>query len=605
MLACHTTETAAEEIVLGVERSVSGRRWLSRTVDGRPALEMAQRLGLPEVLSRLLVARGVGIDQVEAFLKPTLRATLPDPSLLADMDVAAERLASAVAAGQRVAVFADYDVDGATSAALLSRFFAALGRSVRIYVPDRLNEGYGPSSAAMRQLRDEGAAVVVTVDCGTTSHDALAAAAEVGLDVIVVDHHKAEATLPPALAVVNPNRPDDESGQGHLAAVGVTFMLVVAVNRALRARGFYTLRSEPDLRCWLDLVALGTLCDLVPLSGVNRALVVQGLKVMAAWSNCGLKALADVAGLGGAPASRAAGFILGPRINAGGRVGDADLGARLLACEDVAEAADLARRLDLANRARREIESAVFDQALAQLMARPDAGSAVPVLIAAGKDWHPGVVGIVASRLVERFDLPVCVVALRDGVGTGSGRSIRGVDLGNAIIAARNAGLLLRGGGHPMAAGFAVAEDRLEALRAFLADQLVGSVAVATQAPALRVDGALAIGGSSPELAAMVLQAGPFGSGNPEPRFAIGSARILHTCVVHGGHVRCMLGDHGGNKLQAIAFRSASGPVGKALLQCNGAPVHVAGRLCLDEYRDRCRTRLLIDDVASPVAQRT
>ncbi len=594
-----TNRAEFSDIVLGVERSVSGKRWLFRPFDTRAALAMAQRLAVPEIVGRVLAGRGVPIDQADDFLNPTLRASLPDPSRLTDMETGAARLAEAIRRNEPIAVFADYDVDGATSAALLARFFAALGRPLRVYVPDRLSEGYGPTKEALLQLRQDGIAVVVTVDCGTSAHEALSAAAQAGLDVVVVDHHAVEAQLPPATAVINPNRMDDSSDQGHLAAVGVTFLLVVAVNRALRNRGFYHPgQSEPDLRLWLDLVALGTLCDLVPLKGVNRTLVVQGLKVMAQWSNQGLKALAAVAGLDAPPGPYHAGFVFGPRINAAGRVGEAGLGARLLASEDQAEAADMARRLDLANRARQEIEASVLQEAFTQIAMQPIAAGGATVLMAAGQGWHPGVVGIVASRLVERFNCPACVVALRDGVGTGSGRSIAGADLGAAVIAAREAGLLLRGGGHAMAAGFSVAESRLDELRAFLADRLAAAVQAAAVLPTLYLDGTFTVSGASASLSAVVAQAGPFGIGNPEPRFAIPMARIVHTSVSRGGHVRCVLGDAAERRLNAIAFRCADGPIGQALLRHKGAPMHIAGRLRMDRRGGKDQVQLQIDDAA-------
>ncbi len=590
------------DLILGVEHSVSGKRWLARPFDSRAALTMAQRLDVPELVGRVLAGRGVGIDQAADYLNPTLRTSLPDPGLLADMEKGAERLARAIRDNEPVAVFADYDVDGATSAALLARFFAAVGHPLRVYVPDRLNEGYGPTAEALLQLRRDGSAIVVTVDCGTTAHEALSAAAGAGLDIVVVDHHAVESQLPPATAIINPNRRDDSSGQGHLAAVGVTFLLVVAINRALRRSGFFAKRPEPDLRLWLDLVALGTLCDLVPLKGVNRALVIQGLKVMAGWTNPGLKALATVAGLNAPPGTYHAGFVFGPRINAAGRVGEAGLGARLLASEDSDEAAEMARRLDLANRARQEIEASVLQEALTQVAMQTPTSRGSAVLVAAGQGWHPGVVGIVASRLVERFNYPACVVAVRDGVGTGSGRSIAGADLGAAIIAAREAGLLLRGGGHPMAAGFSVKEERLDELRAFLSERLAVAVGTATKQPALYLDGTFTVGGASPSLSAIVARAGPFGMGNPEPRFAIRSARILHTALSNGGHVRCVLGDLAGTRLNAIAFRSADGPLGKALLQHKGAPMHIAGRLREDTRGGNQRVQLQIDDIASITA---
>jgi single-stranded-DNA-specific exonuclease len=583
---------------LGERLSVTGRRWLPQPLDSRLAQALCQRLDLPEVVGRVLAARGVGLEAAADFLDPTLRAHLPDPSRLHDMDRGARRLAEAIGNGEPVAVFADYDVDGATSAALLHRFFAALGSELRVYVPDRLREGYGPSAEPLLRLAREGVRVVVTVDCGITAHQPLQAARAAGLDVIVVDHHAAEVHLPPATAVINPNRLDDTSGQGHLAAVGVTFLLLVAINRCLRERGFFRQRPEPDLRRWLDLVALGTVCDVVPLTGVNRAFVAQGLKVMAAWNNAGLRALATGAGLDRPPGTYHVGFVFGPRINAAGRVGDAGLGWRLLACDDAVTAADLARRLDQANRARQEIEAAVVDEALARIAAADADRDSSPVVVVAAESWHPGVVGIVASRLVERLQRPVCVVALRDGIGTGSGRSLPGVDLGAAILAARHAGLLLRGGGHAMAAGFQVEQGRLPELAGFLGERLAVGVAAARAAPALYFDGSVSVSGAKPELASLLARLEPFGAGNPEPRLFVESPRVASAGVVGGGHVRCVLADPWGGRVDAIAFRAADQPLGRALLADDGRPLHVAGRLRENTWGGRVRAQFVIDDAA-------
>src|SRR5215472_13116548 len=444
---------------LGGERSVCGRRWRLRAGGAVEGQAIAERLALPEILGRLLAQRGIDRDHAPGFLAPRLRDQLPDPSHLLDMEAAAARLVRAVRDGETIAIFGDYDVDGATSAALLVRFFAAVGGRTRIYVPDRLREGYGPNTAALLRLRSEGVRLVVTVDCGTNAHQPLADAAEAGVEVIVVDHHVAEPLLPRAAAVVNPNRLDEESPHGALAAVGVAFLLVVAVNRALRQAGWYTgSRGEPDLLQWLDLVALGTVCDVVPLAGVNRALVAQGIKVIRRNTNPGLAALAAVAAIGEPLDAYHLGFLLGPRVNAGGRVGEADLGARLLATDDPALAADLAGRLDVYNRERREIEARTLEAAIAVVVGAAQS----PVLaFAAGAGWHPGVIGIVAARLKERYERPACVVALADGIGKGSGRSIAGLPLGPAVIAARQAGLLINGGGHAMAAGFTVAAEKI------------------------------------------------------------------------------------------------------------------------------------------------
>src|SRR5712691_2751159 len=454
---------------LDVEQSLCGRRWrMPGDADGEAAV-IAERLQLPEIVARLLATRGIALAEAPSFLAPRLRELLPDPAHLRDMVPAVERLVRAVQGGERIVVFGDYDVDGATSAALLLRFFAAVGGHASVYVPDRLREGYGPNAPALLRLKAEGADVAVTVDCGATAHEPLMAAAEAGLDVIVVDHHVTEPLLPRALALINPNRLDDDSPHGALAAVGVAFLLVVALNRALREAGWYTARAEPDLLQWLDLVALGTVCDVVPLTGINRALVAQGLKVARGLGNPGLKALAAVGGVTEPLDAYHLGFLLGPRVNAGGRVGAADLGARLLATDDPALAAELAHRLDGYNIERREIEAQTLQAAVAMVEAAPQS----PALVfAAAEGWHPGVIGIVAARLRERYERPACVVALDSksagGIGRGSGRSVPGVALGPAVIAARQAGLLVNGGGHAMAAGFTVAAAQIEPLRQFL-----------------------------------------------------------------------------------------------------------------------------------------
>src|SRR5512144_823577 len=452
---------------LGVQRSLTDRHWSVTPTDERLAMALAQRHAFPEIVARVLAARGVGLEQVESFLAPTLRELLPDPCRLKDMRAGAERLAAAITGGEIIAVFGDYDVDGATATALLLRFLSAVGVSPRLYIPDRLREGYGPNAPALLELRRQGVSLVVTVDCGMAAHEPLAIAAEAGLQAIVVDHHLGSESLPPAYAVINPKRLDDTGGLDHLAAVGVAFLLAVDVNRLLRRAGWYTGRAEPDLRQWLDLVALGTVCDMVPLCGVNRAFVAQGLAIMARRGNPGLRAIGDVAGLRRPPGCRDLGFSIGPRINAGGRVGEADLGARLLATDDPEQARRLAGRLDVVNRERQAIGQSVREAALSQL-----AGGATdrPLLWAAAEGWHPGVVGIVASRLVERFQRPAVVIGLDGGRAVGSGRSVPGFDLGSAVNAATRAGLLIKGGGHAMAAGFTASASRLDELFAFFAD---------------------------------------------------------------------------------------------------------------------------------------
>ena len=588
---------AAEPGILAVERSVGGRRWRLRAGGAGDGEVIAERLGLPEIVGRLLARRGVGLYQAPQFLAPRLRDQLPDPSHLRDMDAGAARLVRAIRGGETIAVFGDYDVDGATSAALLTRFLAAVGARSRIYVPDRLREGYGPNTPALLRLRDEGVGVVVTVDCGTTAHEPLAHAAARGLDVVVVDHHVAEPALPRAAALINPNRLDQDSPHRDLAAVGVAFLLVVAVNRVLRAAGWYTgARVEPDLLQWLDLVALGTVCDVVALSGLNRALVAQGVRVARRGANAGLGALAAVAGVTEPLDAYHLGYVLGPRVNAGGRVGAADLGARLLATDDPALAAELARRLDDYNRERRAIEAQTLAAAIAAVEAAPQS----PVLVfAAARGWHPGVIGIVAARLRERYERPACVVALGDGVGRGSGRSVPGLPLGPAVIAARQAGLLVTGGGHAMAAGFTVAEDRIDAVRAFLAERLGDGLDRGVLVPELAIDGALSIAAARSELIDHIEKLSPFGAANPEPRFVFPTVRVAHAEPVGNGHLRCALADPlDGSRLAGIAYRCAETPLGRFLAETRGAAIHVAGHLRRDAWRGGNAVQLTIDDAA-------
>lgn len=585
---------------LDIEKSHTGRRWLLRPGDERQALTMVQALGLPEVVCRMLAARGVGPDDASLFLDPTLKALLPNPSALRDMDTAAARLAAAIEGGEQIAIFGDYDVDGATSSALLCRFLRAVGAEPIVYIPDRIAEGYGPNAPALLKLKEQGASLVVTVDCGITAFEPLAAAADAGLDVIVVDHHEAAVELPRAAAVVNPKRLDDTSGQKHLAAVGVAFLLVVATNRALRDGGWYGDHCPPpDLMSWLDIVALGTVCDVVPLTGVNRALVTQGVKVMARRTNPGIAALADVAGVKERIDAYHIGYVLGPRVNAGGRVGDADLGTRLLSCDDPAEAGVLALRLHEYNQARQEIEAAVLYEAIEQ--AESQGAGDVPLVMVAGESWHPGVIGIVASRLKERYSLPACVVALDGGLAKGSGRSIPGLDLGRAVIAAREAGILEAGGGHAMAAGFSLKADKLPEFRAFLGERLQAQMGDGELIPTLEVDGAVDIAGATPELLSLIDRCGPFGAGNAEPRFVIPGVRVVKADIVGQGHVRCFLTGATGGRLKAIAFKCVDSELGVALLNAQGSTMHVAGTLRLDTWQGRSECQLIIEDAAAVV----
>jgi single-stranded-DNA-specific exonuclease len=586
---------------LGVERSASGRRWRLRGVaDDGAAAAISAQLAVSDILARLLTQRGVGLEEAARFLSPRLRDQLPDPAHLKDMDRAVERLVRAIRDGEKIVVYGDYDVDGATSAALLLRFFAAVRAAGGLYVPDRMREGYGPNAPALLKLKAEGAGLVVTVDCGTTAHDALDAAKTAGLDLIVIDHHVAEPLLPSAVAVVNPNRLDEASAHGHLAAVGVAFLLAVATNRALREAGWYRTRPEPDLLQWLDLVALGTVCDVVPLTGLNRALVTQGLKVAARGANPGMAALAAVAQTNGRAAAIDAyqlGFVLGPRVNAGGRVGEADLGARLLSTDDPARAAEWAQHLDAYNKERREIEAQTLAAAI-ELVERQNAES--PVLVfAAAEGWHPGVIGIVASRLKERYGRPAIVVALADGIGKGSGRSVPGLALGSAVIAARQAGLLINGGGHAMAAGFTVAADRLIDLQDFLTERLNDGLDHALLVPELAIDAALSAEAAQGGLVAQLDALAPFGAANPEPRFAFPTVRAQYVEVVGTGHLRLRIADAlGGGTLSAIAFRAAETPVGKLIAEAKGRAIHIAGHLRRDTYRGGDAVQLVVDDAA-------
>ena len=581
---------------LGVGRSLTGRSWVEREHSARDAIAIAQRLAAPEIVGRLLAARGVTPEAAQGYLAPNFKTDLPDPSTFLDMNRAAERLADAVAGSEKIAVFGDYDVDGATSSALLIRFFRALGLGVRLYIPDRLSEGYGPSVAAMRALADEGMKVVITVDCGTQANTALEAAHDASLDVIVADHHLPGQALPPAYAIVNPNRHDDRSGKGQLAAVGVAFMLAIAVNRTLRARGWFAARPEPDLRQWLGIVALGTVADVVPLTGINRLLVWRGIEAMETHPLPGIDALKQVAGLTAKIEPYHLGFVLGPRVNAGGRVGQCDLGARLLATDDVVEAQAIAIELDALNKQRQEIEKATCAEAIA-LVENDARLREAPVLVVARDDWHPGVIGIVASRLKDRYHRPTIVIAIKDSVGKGSGRSVTGVDLGSAVVAAREQGLLINGGGHAMAAGLTIAPEKIEAFTAFMVERIGAEGLNSSEGRVLALEGALRIDGATTDLCALVAKVGPFGAGNREPVFAFAGVRIVHAAIVGEDHVRCLFSD-GAARLNGIAFRAMQSPLGKALLEAKARPLHIAATLKADEWQGKARVQAQIIDAA-------
>lgn len=577
---------------LGIERSLSERSWHWRG-RGNPS-------GDPEALiADLLRARGCPDDDIQRHARPTIRDFMPDPSLFRDMDKAAERIADAVASGENVAIFGDYDVDGATSAALLVRLLRALGLEPRAYIPDRLLEGYGPSAEALVRLGAEGSSLIITVDCGAQGFEALAAAREAGIDVIVVDHHQCASALPVAHAVVNPNRLDectDAAAHGHLAAVGVAFLLGAALVRTLRARGWFAARTEPALMPLLDLVALGTVADVAQIRGLNRAYVAQGLKILARGENIGLAALLRVSGIKRAPLAHDLGFALGPRVNAGGRVGTADLGVRLLTTHDPAEAEMIAAQLDALNAERRAIEAEVQAEAEAQV-ARQDNRA---VVVVAARGWHPGVIGIVAGRLKEKAGRPAIVIALgEDGIGKGSGRSIGGVDLGAAILAARDEGHLIAGGGHAMAAGLTVAEDRLDALTEYLEQRLAEPVAKARQGRSVLLDMMVAPGGVTPGLVEALDSAGPYGVGWPAPLVATGPARVVKADVVGNGHVRAILSGDDGRSLKTVGFRLADQPLGQALLGCGrDRRVWISGRAKVDDWNGRTSAELHIEDAA-------
>lgn len=583
--------------VLGVASSLSGRRWVWREAEERIGQGIAQRLDLPEIVGRLIAARGIDADAAANFLEPTLRALMPDPSTLQDMDAAAARLADAVRRGETVGVFGDYDVDGACSGAVITLLLRRLGCTVLPYVPDRMAEGYGPNAPALAGLVARGATLIVCVDCGTAAADVLATL-EGRADVIVLDHHAAQGALPRVAAMVNPNRPDCESGLRMLCAAGVAFMTAVATHRVLRRAGFFAQRSEPDLRELLDLVALATVCDVMPLVGLNRAFVTTGLRVLERRGRPGLAALLDVAKVVGTPNAMSLGWALGPRINAAGRISEADLGLRLLLSEDSLDARSLAATLDSVNRTRQTVEAEMMDIAMAQAKAQIEAGH--PSVLVAGAQWHAGVVGIVAGRIKERFNRPACVAAIADGMVKGSGRSVPGIDLGAAVIAARAHGMLTSGGGHAMAAGFGLPESGIAAFHAFLDERLAGA-ALLPAAADLRIEGTLAVPGCTVELAQQIGRLAPFGPANEEPTLVLSRVRVAHAERIgaEGKTLRVFLeGEGGGARLKSVMFRAGDGPLATTLLARDGVPLHVAGHLRAEAWNGRVTAGFMIVDAA-------
>jgi single-stranded-DNA-specific exonuclease len=589
---------------LGVSHSATGKCWRDR-LDARGAaraLAISQRYNLSEMLARVLAGRDVEIDAVEDFLDPTIRRLMPDPHTVTAMESAAKRIAEAAARGEKVAIFGDYDVDGAASAALLAWHLRHCGLDPLIHIPDRIFEGYGPNIEAVRALAAKGARLLVTVDCGTTSLEPLAEARRLGLSVVVIDHHQCGDELPDVDALVNPNRPDDLSGLGHLAAVGLVLVTLVAVNRELRRRGFWSDQMpEPDLLGMLHHVALGTVADVAPLTGLNRAFVVKGLIALRRRDHVGHTALMDVARLNGPPEAWHLGFMLGPRINAGGRIGRADLGVRLLLESDVSEAARIAAELDRLNSERRVIEQTTEAQAEAEALASLGLEEKGAVIVTASEGWHPGVVGLVASRLKEKFARPAFAIALEPGgIGTGSGRSISGVDLGKAVRRAVAAGLLMKGGGHAMAAGVTLRKDRLAEFRAFMEEALAQDVANSRHENELFIDGAVTARALTPEFVTTLNRAGPFGSGNPEPVVALPCHQLIYADAVGESHLRVRFKSGDGAIVNGIAFRSIRQPLGNALTQHRGQPLHVAGSLALDRWQGTERVQLRVLDVAVP-----
>ncbi len=587
---------------LDIESSFTGRPWVDRldAPSERIATALTQR-GMGEMLARIVAARGVGIDEAETYLQPTIRALMPDPSTLAGMGDAAERLAAAITNNERVALLGDYDVDGACSCALVTRYFRHFGITPQVYIPDRLFEGYGPNIPAVDKLIDDGNTLIVTLDCGTVSDEPIAHARSRGVDVVVLDHHLSDRELPNANAIVNPNRPDDVSGLGYLCGAGVAFMALVATNRVLRNRGDTGL---PDLMLLSDLVALATVCDVVPLRGLNRAFVQRGLERARTGDNKGIAALALAGRISGPLNPYHFGFIIGPRINAGGRIGNAALGAELLALEDEHQCLALAARLNELNDERQRIELAAVEEATRVAEAEIGQGEGPPILVLASANWHPGVVGLVAARLRERFDRPAFAIALApDGTGTGSGRSMPGVDLGGAVIAAVEQGIIAKGGGHAMAAGVTIRAGQMAAFRAHLTETLGATVTAARTRSAVNIDGALSARGATPEFVHDIERAGPFGAGNPQPTFVFPGHQVKFAEVIApAGHVRFTLTSGDGARLRAIAFRAAASPLGEALLSAGDAPLHVAGTLSIDHWQGRQETQLRVSDVARPVS---
>jgi single-stranded-DNA-specific exonuclease len=590
MLAQPQPEPVSSTTIL--PQSLCGKRWIMEEYDERLALTLSQRFSLPDIVAQVMAARGIGLEEAADFLEPTLRALMPDPALFKDMAPAAARFAKAIVSREKICVFGDYDVDGATSSALILRYARALGHDAGTYIPDRIKEGYGPNEAAMQKLAQSGVKLIVTVDCGITAHAPLQAANDAGAEVIVLDHHIGEPQLPTAAAVVNPNRFDENSAHKHLAAVGVTFLFLVAVNKALKEAGYFDNRPQPNLMDDLDLVALGTVCDMVALKGANRAFVRQGLRVLATSNNIGIQALLKVNK--SAIDCGTMGFMLGPRVNAGGRVGKSDLGVRLLSSTDELEATQIAETLDKLNEERKRLEQKIVEEALALVPHTISASVMVD-----GQGWHPGVIGLVSSRLKERYNRPSFATAFDDkGVGKGSCRSVRGIDIGALVIAAKQEGLLINGGGHAMAAGYTVGHNRYPEFKAFVEERVGKQLEQTPIEPTLMIDGILAVPGVTIDLADKLQTLAPFGMGNYEPRFAVMDAVLMKADLMAEKHVRLSLSDGRGAYLRAVCWRAMDNAIGPALMKLDkGARIHVAGHLRINFWNNRSEPEIVIDDV--------
>lgn len=587
------TEGSIPEPLFNSKLSFSGKNWQLRLCDERMALALSQRNDLSLIVGQILANREVNLDTIPSFLEPTLKNLMPDPSHLKDLDKAVDRVITALKSNEKMAIFGDYDVDGGTSCALFRRYFGILGSNIRIYIPDRIEEGYGPNIEAMEILKQEGHGLIFMVDCGTTAFEPLQYAKSIGLDVIVIDHHIAHPALPDAFAIINPNRLDQESPLKHLCAAGLSFMFLVAMQRKLREQKWFEGKVEPDLMHLLDLVALATVCDVMPLTGLNRAFVTQGLKIAQWRQNIGLTALADVAGLKEVPTAYHLGFMIGPRVNAGGRVGEANLGAKLLSTLDEVEARTLAQRLDHLNRERQQIELKVLEEAI-DIIEKSNLHTK-PLVVVKGDGWHPGVIGIVASRIKERYSKPACVVSFIDEVGKGSGRSVKGVDLGTAMHAANHRGLLLHGGGHAMAAGFTVTRALYDEFYEFLLERLGDEMK--DKLPLLELDAAITLKGITIDFLQNLKSLEPFGMGNPTPTFMLQNVRVVYSELFGNDHVRCILLSEDGVRQKAVAFRVAQRALGQALLNAKNKVYHIAGTLHLDTWGGRNEPVVYIEDM--------